>query len=287
MRGIVVLLTLAALVGGAPIGYSIVKADSYKVLGSHGNSTLYSIETSPPNAYASGNALLLDLHGSRFVQGVAFGVLQGEASKENYDFLIHTLLTNPSVVGKVEQDALEDLIDHQWNNFLSRQLPNRFIEELNGFAQGCVAALGSKRKPFCDNAMGRVQVLANLPGDIKDVEYVLLDEHNLPDREYKRLSALLGKDLRLFIRSLNWSLAQCSMFGVWGSRTEDGELFSGRNLDWNENTGINKNKLVTVFHPPEAGLIAHTTIGFSGLFGALCGMSEVRIDCDRNTSVGV
>jgi hypothetical protein len=277
MKTVALLLLSLALVSGAPIGYSIVKAGSYTVIGSYGNSTLYAIETLPPNAYASGNAYLLDLHGTRFEQGEAFGVLQGKASEENYDFLIHTLLKNPSVVGKVEQDALETLIDHQWNNWLSRQLPNRFIEELNGFAQGCVQALGTQEKAFCDNAMGRVQVLANLPGDINDVEYILLDEHNLPNREYKRIEALLGKDLRLFIRSLNWSLAQCSMFGVWGSRTEDGALFSGRNLDWNENTGINKNKLVTVFHPPEAGLFAHTTIGFSGLYGALCGMSEAGL----------
>lgn len=30
---------------------------------------------------------------------------------------------------------------------------------------------------------------------------------------------------------------QCSMFAVWGSRTVNGQLFSGRNLDWNKDTG--------------------------------------------------
>lgn len=30
---------------------------------------------------------------------------------------------------------------------------------------------------------------------------------------------------------------QCSMFAVWGSRTANGQLFSGRNLDWNKDTG--------------------------------------------------
>ena len=30
---------------------------------------------------------------------------------------------------------------------------------------------------------------------------------------------------------------QCSMFAVWGSRTANGQLFSGRNLDWNKGTG--------------------------------------------------
>ena len=41
----------------------------------------------------------------------------------------------------------------------------------------------------------------------------------------------------------------CSMFGVWGSRTENGELFSGRNLDWAADTGVAEFKLITVREP--------------------------------------
>jgi hypothetical protein len=94
---------------------------------------------------------------------------------------------------------------------------------------------------------------------------------------------------------------------AWGNRTQDGKLFSGRNLDWNANTGINKFKLVTVFHPPNKyvavcvlhthpeneescvgprvggffcshGHVAalhrtvHATFGFVGVWGALAGM---------------
>merc|ERR1719198_839664 len=83
----------------------------------------------------------------------------------------------------------------------------------------------------------------------------------------------------------------CSMFGVWGSRTEGGQLFTGRNLDWNENTGINKYKLVTVLHPP--GKIAHVTLGYAGLWGALTGMSaagltvhEANLEEDQITFAG-
>lgn len=43
---------------------------------------------------------------------------------------------------------------------------------------------------------------------------------------------------------------KCSMFGAWGDRTNNGHVFTGRNLDWNSNSGINKFKLITVFHPP-------------------------------------
>jgi len=67
----------------------------------------------------------------------------------------------------------------------------------------------------------------------------------------------------------------CSMFGVWGNRTNGGALFTGRNLDWEAQTGVAKNKLITVFHPP--GAIVHATVGFAGLYGALTGMSAAGL----------
>jgi hypothetical protein len=55
----------------------------------------------------------------------------------------------------------------------------------------------------------------------------------------------------------------CSMLAIWGSRTAAG-LYSGRNLDWENDTGINKYKLIVVHHPPETGKHAHATVGFAG-----------------------
>ena len=40
----------------------------------------------------------------------------------------------------------------------------------------------------------------------------------------------------------------CSFFATWGSRTNGGQLYTMRNLDWNANTGINKNKIVFVWN---------------------------------------
>ena len=64
-----------------------------------------------------------------------------------------------------------------------------------------------------------------------------------------------------------------SMFAVWGNRTQDSALFSARNLDWNKDTGINKNKLVTVTVPDDGGNPS-VQFGFVGLWGALTGMSS-------------
>ena len=46
---------------------------------------------------------------------------------------------------------------------------------------------------------------------------------------------------------INVNKIHCSFFATWGSRTKGGKLYTMRNLDWNANTGINKNKIVFVW----------------------------------------
>lgn len=75
-----------------------------------------------------------------------------------------------------------------------------------------------------------------------------------------------------FIKKVN---IQCSFFAVWGSRTANSKLYSMRNLDWLENTGVNKNKLITVWNID--GAIPHLTLGFPGVMGALTGMSKAGL----------
>ena len=50
----------------------------------------------------------------------------------------------------------------------------------------------------------------------------------------------------------------CSMFGVWGSRSEGKKLFTGRNLDWNQNTGINKWVQIGPTPPSRGSLALHS-----------------------------
>ena len=99
--------------------------------------------------------------------------------------------------------------------------------------------------------------------------------------------------VRAFLSRLRWPLAQCSMFAAWGSRVDGGGLLSGRNLDWTHDTGINRHKLVTVYHPPEPGRHAHATFGFGGLIGALAAISaagltthEANLESNRDTFKG-
>ena len=245
----------------------IVRPSNFTLVDTEGSSALYEVVGT---TYSSGPVMLLDLHGSRAEQGFAFGRMSGHAAKDNYMALIGSLINTETVAGKAEQAALEFVIDWQWSSVLSVQVPAVMKDELAGFAEGCKAALPRETR-FCEHAAGRVILLANLPGDVADVAYVLLDE--LPPSVVAAAEALLREPIAAFIRRLPWPLAMCSMWAAWGGRTSGGKLLSGRNLDWNENTGINRHKLVTVHHPPEPGLFAHATFGFGGLIGALAGLS--------------
>lgn len=62
-----------------------------------------------------------------------------------------------------------------------------------------------------------------------------------------------------------------------------GDLYSARNLDWLPDLGVNKYKLLTVHHPP--GGVAHVTIGYAGIWGALAGMSAAGSQEDLDTTI--
>ena len=85
-----------------------------------------------------------------------------------------------------------------------------------------------------------MQVLANLPGDVKDIIFVLLDEllpHHIVSEAAAALAAVPRAAatpgapalavLRGWLGALRWPLAQCSMWAAWGGRTQAGRLFSG------------------------------------------------------------
>ena len=94
---------------------------------------------------------------------------------------------------------------------------------------------------------------------MEDILFVLIDEFAASDKLNKHQKMQIPALKRVFH---NYQGHQCSMFGVWGDRTENGNLFSARNLDWLTDLGINKYKLLTVHHPPEGN--AHVTVGFAG-----------------------
>lgn len=101
------------------------------------------------------------------------------------------------------------------------------------------------------------------------------------------------------IKLLEKYITGCDAYGVWGSRTKNGLLYSSRNLDWKKNTGIDRFKLVTFFtitdpkYPPLVGG-TYASLGFASGLGALAGMSgkgitvsEMNLDNDKVTFSGL
>ncbi len=310
--------TLLALSSSPP--WRIVDVVGYDRIDTEGNSSLYNVRLPDATSYSSGPVKLLDLHGTRYEQGYATGRMVGKDTLGSYNALLDTLI-KPGPVGALERAALEVVMDWQWSHALGKALPAEMVEEFRGFGAGCAASMPSRTR-WCERVPGRLQVLANLPGDLPDLMYILLDElHPQSALEAEALlaeaaataslgpgvvaAAVVGaattgthvsgghQALASFLRRLPWSTLGCSMYAAWGSRTEGGRLLSGRNLDWNHDTGINAHKIVIVHHPPEPGRHAHATLGFAGLAGAVAGISaagltvhEANLESNRDSFRG-
>jgi hypothetical protein len=80
----------------------------------------------------------------------------------------------------------------------------------------------------------------------------------------------------------------CSFFGAWGERTVDGHYLGSRNLDWNADTGIGPLRLLTIYVPEGEGA-GHpfATLGYTGMIGALAGISSAGVVVSEVGSTGV
>ena len=80
---------------------------------------------------------LLNLTGSRYEQGYDAGFLTGAMAHDAYSALLAALLgKHDAITGAL----LEKLADWQWERYLSKQVPEAFVTELQGFQDGAEAA---------------------------------------------------------------------------------------------------------------------------------------------------
>ena len=82
------------------------------------------------------------------------------------------------------------------------------------------------------------QTLASIAVDDvnDDIAYLLKHELSFRGDAARALTAKAGMSVEEMASVLAASVRpigrSCSMFGAWGSRTVDGQLYTGRNLDW-------------------------------------------------------
>ena len=268
-------LVAAALTGAAvakPIGTIGVVSKQEVVQKLDSGSELVKLYTEP--AYSSNPIFLLNILGdSSYNQGFDAGMLFGAQHLENYQNLFDALFKAlpKGLLQPALQKVVEEFMDWQWDSYLSQELPEEYLDELKGLTEGGIAAGVDGDVGV---ALSRGITLANLPGDVQDIIFVLIDEYKASKRDSATPAqlALIDKLKEVFA---HYRGHHCSMFSVWGSRTTEGSLFSARNLDWLTDLGINKYKLVTVHHPPNG--IAHATVAYGGIWGALSGVSAAGL----------
>jgi len=207
----------------------------------------------------------------------SLGFLLANQTVDAYSALMTSVIPD-----EIERAILVEFLDFQWENYLSRQVPKDYAQELTGVQHGGNQA----GVPEVGTLITRGITISSFPGDVANNIAWLIYHELLPDAlhllEVEHKTRRTDQHFQTFlVEWVNERLLPafqklrmgCSFLGVWGSRTESGELFSGRNLDWAADTGLASFKLITVYHPPD-NLYSHTTVGFCGLYGSLTGMSS-------------
>ena len=211
------------------------------------------------HSWALGAPLLLDLHGTRAQQGAAYAALVGASARENIGSLFNRLVPNATKLA-----LLRSFLDWQWRAFLAPHVPVDYREEMEGLAAASLPLWEGIRQ---------LLALAVGPADADNWQRVIDDE--LASGEACPFStAQLAAIVDILSHLGGRATPRCDMFSVWGPRTVGGHVLASRNLDWVIDSGVSRAKLVTVYHPPEAGRAAYASIGFAGFVGAIAGMSE-------------
>jgi len=254
----------------APLG--IVEPTSMSLVKSHGQSTVYAL---PAQGYDDPYYLVNLKGNSRYELGYAYGYMFHQEIYFNYWALLDSLLNNDTVL----IDIAEVVADEQYSKYFSKYLPQDFLDEFQGVTDAGIAV----GNPMIGKYVERGFTISTIAvGDVAlDILYLLKSENENP--KFKRVHEYMDrmgytheemaeefalKSHRLFKR-------HCSMWGAWGSRTQNGSLWTGRNLDWASNTGVSTYKTLTVWHAP--GKIPYVSVGFAGLTGSITGMSAAGI----------
>jgi hypothetical protein len=201
------------------------------------------------------------------------------------------------IVDASDQALILKFTDYCWDSFLSQFTPTSFLQELDGMKSFYSSPAGQQVDPAEVPAYivsTRFYTLANMPADAVNIVSMLEEELEADWPEWLKLT------INEIIRLLEKLVHSCDAFGVWGPRTVGGLLFSSRNLDYNTDTGLNKYKLISMFHltdsngKPAVNGGMYSTLGFSVGLGALAGMSqagmtvsEMNLDNSRVTFNGV
>eukprot|EP01108_Squamamoeba_japonica_P000435 TRINITY_DN1134_c0_g1_i1.p1 TRINITY_DN1134_c0_g1~~TRINITY_DN1134_c0_g1_i1.p1 ORF type:complete len:512 (-),score=123.57 TRINITY_DN1134_c0_g1_i1:26-1561(-) len=275
---------LAKTVGFVP--FTTQTPTSLKLVARSGNSTLSQAvlpASGAPAPYVEA-PYVLKLVGTRKQIGYDYAALLHTQTVYTLDSFIKSVFSSPR-----DQLLITLFLDYCWDSFLVKHTPQDFLDELAGMRAYHAAHPGEDGGVTTDMVSQRFFTLANMPADPVNIIAMLEEELEMGLPPW--LKAVINEIVRL----LEHLVHSCDAYGVWGSRTVNGTLYSSRNLDYNKDTGINKYKLVTFFDIDDAAARRqYATIGFAFGPGALAGISlkgmtvsEMNLDNSRVTFSGL
>jgi hypothetical protein len=270
------LVASSAAAGVKPrtVPVTIADVSGFEFLAAANASSLYAFNQSDASVGYEHAPLLVKLVGSRHQIGYDYAALLGAQTSSTYNTFLGALTGNDTVaIAK-----LAKFIDYLWDSYYVDHIPKGFMTELEGMQTWCSdhAALCGSYETAPHVVSRRFYGLANMPADAPNIISAL--EREL-ERGWPTWLRTLVNDV---IKILEKFVHTCDAYGVWGSRTQTGRLYTSRNLDYNANTGINKYKLLQIYDIAEPGpngapRMKYSAFGFTFGLGALAGQSQVGI----------
>ncbi|GEM_PF-820542 len=207
------------------------------------------------------------LTGIHYEMGRQYGALLG-------DKIITTYELTKAMLGKngLPEAMVRVLANAAWSHY-SKYIPECYRRELDGVVEGANRA----GVPLEHDMLKILAAVPEFTGywHMEEMVGKLIAEglgnKDAEDEETGLNAVWDGKE-----RDIGPLPTHCSSFMAWGERTEGGNLFGCRNLDWAHDTGMSAVKCVTVFHPVkengEPG-VASAVFGHIGVLGSLAGIN--------------
>lgn len=258
-------VSLAAFPKAVPV--TLVQPTSYPLLRRSRRSSLHSVSLPSvgngtfPYTFAP---YVMKLRGTRFEIGYDYAALFAAETSFVYQTFLDHVTPN-----KTQQASLIKFFDFLWDKFYQYHVPQGFLDEIAGMeAWWKQYGNASNATVPTHDAHRRTIVAANMPADQINIISAL-------EMEYSKSWPVWLQDLvRLIIDLVEKFGHTCDAYGVWGSRTVNGTLYTSRNLDFLADSGMNRYKVALVYDITEGSARRrYVTLGFGFGLSALAGMS--------------
>ena len=239
-----------------------------------------------------GPVKILRVQGSHYDMGFQYGYLLHAEIQSIWDELFGPLIGDElGLDPDLAIDLFKTLMDQAWDHALPFT-PQKFLDELDGVADGALAAGHADPDALAD-IVRRIMMLVDTSqaeafGDLgamssffnsglseRAQEYYAQAAEDLEGFEQRQASdgIYVPTPFREALARLSPKPA-CSFFAAWGDRT-DGRQIATRVLDWSADMGLSNYAMLTVFVPD--GGVANVTVGFVGMLSSFAGMNEAGV----------